>query len=210
MHFRPAQFDRTRMDLVTARLHVIQRSGAAKGGRPTLGFSVEGAEPTGRTASPLPEPPRALGRRRADQRDEQYDKQRGTPSELHHRLSSPKIRRRQPSSSTVQFLCFTLIQPLVHPPSYWLRSSFATQPSYPRSNRSPGSTPPGRRAQAGARGTDRCSRRLRPAERGGSVSVLASIAANHGWTEARPRGTRLADAEPIPAQEGPSVHYSIT
>src|SRR4029453_10287758 len=99
MHFRPAQFDRTRMDLVTARLHVIQRSGAAKGGRPTLGFSVEGAEPTGRTASPLPEPPRALGRRRADQRDEQYDNQWGSPSELHHRLVLPE----DPASPAILF-----------------------------------------------------------------------------------------------------------
>jgi hypothetical protein len=42
MHFGPVQFDRARMNLVTSRLHVVQRSGAANGGRPTLRLGVEG------------------------------------------------------------------------------------------------------------------------------------------------------------------------
>jgi hypothetical protein len=43
------------------------------------------------------------------------------------------IRRRQPSPSTAQSFCLTFNHRLVGPPSYTLASSFATQPSYPRS-----------------------------------------------------------------------------
>lgn len=45
MHLRPVQFDRSRMDLATARLHVIQRSGPAKGGHLTLRLRIEPASP---------------------------------------------------------------------------------------------------------------------------------------------------------------------
>jgi len=39
------------------------------------------------------------------------------------------IRRRQPSSSTVQSFCFTFSHCIVRPPSYVLASPFATKPS---------------------------------------------------------------------------------
>src|SRR4029453_7246062 len=70
--------------------------------------------------------PRALGGRRADEREEERDNQRSSASELHHGLSSSKILRCHRSSSTVQPFCFTFNHRLVAPPSYTLASSFAT------------------------------------------------------------------------------------
>jgi hypothetical protein len=68
-----------------------------------------------------------VGGRRAERGEEkEHDNQRGSSSELHHRLSSPKIRRRQRSSSTVHPFCLTFSHRLVRPPSYALASSLAT------------------------------------------------------------------------------------
>src|SRR5262245_37451794 len=54
VHFCPVQFDCPWMDLATARLHVVQRPGPSKGGHPTLGLAVEGAQTTPRSATAFP------------------------------------------------------------------------------------------------------------------------------------------------------------